>query len=117
MAQIHVDTRFGPLCITEDDGAICRVTWGHAEAPAETALLRRAADQLRAYDAGVLEQFDLPLAVRGNALVQAMASGHLANLRQGRAAIAASVHLETFNPGPATAWDEAFQRFQALDAD
>ncbi len=74
MAQIHVDTRFGPLCITEDDGAICRVTWGHAEAPAETALLRRAADQLRAYDAGELEQFDLPLAVRGNALVQAVCS-------------------------------------------
>lgn len=69
---MSLETRFGPLCLTEEDGAIIRVTWGHAARPEETDLLRRACDQLRAYDAGELEVFDLPLDVRGNMLVRAV---------------------------------------------
>jgi methylated-DNA-[protein]-cysteine S-methyltransferase len=72
MAQISLETRFGVLCITEEDGAICRVTWGHARHPDETVVLRRAGEQLRAYDAGETESFDLPLVVRGSHLVQAV---------------------------------------------
>lgn len=72
MPQVSLDTRFGPLCLTEDDGAICRVIWGHAAEPEPTELLRRASEQMRAYDAGELETFDLPLIVRGNALVHAV---------------------------------------------
>jgi methylated-DNA-[protein]-cysteine S-methyltransferase len=72
MAQISLETRFGVLCITEEDGAICRVTWGHARYPDETDVLRRAGEQLRAYDAGETESFDLPLVVRASSLVRAV---------------------------------------------
>ena len=72
MARMSVDTRFGPLCLTEADGAIVRVTWGSVAQPLETDLLRRACEQMRAYEAGDLQEFDLPLAVRGDALVRAV---------------------------------------------
>lgn len=72
MAQISIDTRFGTLCITEEDGAICGVTWGRAGDPAETEVLRRACEQMRAYEAGGLDAFDLPVVVRGAALVRAV---------------------------------------------
>jgi rhamnulokinase len=44
----------------------------------------------------------------GNVMVQAMATGHLASVAEGRAAIAASIRQQTFQPGPAGAWDEAY---------
>lgn len=72
MAQLSLDTRFGPLCLTEADGAIRAVTWGHAADPRETDLLCRARDQLRAYDAGALTAFDLPLHVAGSDLLRAV---------------------------------------------
>ncbi len=50
----------------------------------------------------------------GNILVQAIATGHLSNLREGRAAIAASIEQEHFEPRPADGWDEAYERFEAL---
>ncbi|THH37200.1 methylated-DNA--[protein]-cysteine S-methyltransferase [Aliishimia ponticola] len=70
--QISVETRFGPLCVTEEDGAITRLAWGHAAAPSQTRLLQEAATQLAAYDRGTLEQFDLPLRIAGSALVQSV---------------------------------------------
>lgn len=48
----------------------------------------------------------------GNVMVQAMASGHLASVAEGRAAIAASIRQETFHPGPAGAWEEAYGRWK-----
>ena len=50
----------------------------------------------------------------GNVMVQAIATGHLASIAEGRAAIAASVQPEVFEPGPAAGWDEAYARFDAL---
>lgn len=72
MAQLSLDTRFGPLCLTEEQGAICAVSWGHAAQPEETELLIRAHDQLRAYEAGTRTGFDLPLRVAGGDLVRAV---------------------------------------------
>ncbi len=72
MAQLSLYTRFGPLCLMEADGAICSVTWGHAAHPDETDLLRRAHDQMQAYEAGDLTEFDLPLRVTGAKLVRAV---------------------------------------------
>ncbi|WP_158968905.1 methylated-DNA--[protein]-cysteine S-methyltransferase [Chachezhania sediminis] len=66
MPSVAVDTRFGTLCVTEDDGAIVRLTWADDTHDAATALLREAVAQIRAYEAGELKVFDLPLAVRGN---------------------------------------------------
>lgn len=50
----------------------------------------------------------------GNAMVQAIASGHIANVREGRQAIAASIQQEHFEPGKTQGWDEAYARFLKL---
>ncbi|GIV75916.1 MAG: carbohydrate kinase [Litorilinea sp.] len=50
----------------------------------------------------------------GNVMVQAIAAGHLANVAEGRSAIAASVAQERFEPGPVAGWEEAFGRFLQL---
>jgi rhamnulokinase len=50
----------------------------------------------------------------GNLMVQAIAAGHLADVAAGREAVAASVELHAFEPGPAEPWQEAWGRFQGL---
>lgn len=50
----------------------------------------------------------------GNVMVQAIATGHLASLEEGRAAIAASITQEQFDPRPDAGWDEAYARFLKL---
>jgi rhamnulokinase len=53
----------------------------------------------------------------GNVMLQAVATGHLPNLRAGRAAIAASVQCCSFEPHRSDAWDEAYARFKRVEAD
>ena len=55
-------------------------------------------------------------AALGNVLMQAVATGHLADIRSGRAAMAESVQLATFDPQRSNAWDEAYGRFKLLCA-
>lgn len=50
----------------------------------------------------------------GNVMVQAIATGHLSGVSEGRAAIAASVDCSTFAPRRDDRRDEAFARFRAL---
>ncbi len=50
----------------------------------------------------------------GNVMMQAIASGHIANLAEGRQAVAASIQQERFEPGVIQGWDEAYDRFQKL---
>jgi sugar (pentulose or hexulose) kinase len=50
----------------------------------------------------------------GNVMVQAIATGDIANLRQGREAIAASVTLKSYEPNNTEVWDEASERFEKL---
>ncbi len=47
----------------------------------------------------------------GNLMVQAMATGHLASLEEGRAMVARSVELKRYEPAPSSAWDAAYARF------
>ncbi|WP_298843195.1 methylated-DNA--[protein]-cysteine S-methyltransferase [uncultured Roseobacter sp.] len=72
MGQITVDTQFGSLVLTEVGGEITRLTWGRAEEETASEVLTEAARQLRAYDAGHLEEFDLPLRVGGSEFQQAV---------------------------------------------
>ncbi|WP_226688959.1 methylated-DNA--[protein]-cysteine S-methyltransferase [Ruegeria arenilitoris] len=67
MPMIAVDTQFGRLGIEETDGAITRVVWDGDDDQPDSALLQEAAAQMEAYDAGQLEQFDLPYFVAGSA--------------------------------------------------
>jgi rhamnulokinase len=48
----------------------------------------------------------------GNLIVQAIAAGELGGLAEGRAAVAASVALETYEPQPGADWDAALSRLQ-----
>ncbi|MEX0368148.1 methylated-DNA--[protein]-cysteine S-methyltransferase [Ruegeria sp. HKCCD8929] len=66
MPMIAVDTQFGRLGLLEEDGAITRLVWEGEDDEPDTPLLQEAAAQLRAYDAGQLRQFDLPLRVNGS---------------------------------------------------
>lgn len=50
----------------------------------------------------------------GNVLVQAIATGHLADITAGRKAVGASVDLAIFTPRATVDWDTAFARFAAL---
>ena len=50
----------------------------------------------------------------GNAMLQAIAGGHIANVVEGRQAIAASIQQEHFDPGKTKGWDEAYARFVKL---
>lgn len=66
MGCIAVDTQFGTLTIAETDGAITGVAWGAVDdTGVASPLLRVAAEQMRAYDQGRLQRFDLPLKVAG----------------------------------------------------
>lgn len=64
--MIAVETQFGRLGVEETDGAITRLVWNGRDDSPNTSLLQEAAAQLRAYDQGELEQFDLPYHVAGS---------------------------------------------------
>lgn len=72
MKHCSVVTQFGTLSLTEQTGAITRLSWGSADTETRSDLLDRAADQLRAFDACQLTQFDLPLYVAGSDVLRAV---------------------------------------------
>jgi methylated-DNA-[protein]-cysteine S-methyltransferase len=72
MATIAVDTRFGRLGLVAEAGAIVRVVWDGVDDAPDSVLLQEAAAQMRAYDEGRLQRFDLPLRVRGSAFQRAV---------------------------------------------
>ncbi len=65
MPLASLKTPVGMLSVEERDGAIVRLNWS-ADGGARSALLDAALDQLRAYFAGELQVFDLPLQVDGS---------------------------------------------------
>jgi rhamnulokinase len=52
----------------------------------------------------------------GNALVQAISLGYLGSLEEGRALVARSFPLKTYQPQAAEGWDGAYERFRSLMA-
>jgi methylated-DNA-[protein]-cysteine S-methyltransferase len=66
-ASMTLATDIGSLTITELDGAIAALDWGaQAVTPTKTPLLTEASRQIKAYLAGRLRNFDLPLALAGS---------------------------------------------------
>jgi len=47
----------------------------------------------------------------GNVLVQAIATGHIRNIHEGRRIVGQSSALKAINPGDTGAWDAAYQRY------
>lgn len=62
MPERSFETPVGKLTVTEDQGALTRVTWG-GDAADDTPLLRRVQRQLTEYFAGDRHSFDLPLRI------------------------------------------------------
>ncbi len=71
MAFLSIETPVGPIFVQEDDGAVVSLGWG-AKDDTSTSLLQIAADQLAAYFAGELTEFELPLRVNGSEFQQAV---------------------------------------------
>jgi methylated-DNA-[protein]-cysteine S-methyltransferase len=65
--QLSLHTPIGDISVSEEDGAIVSVDWGWSSMQSESALLRRAREQLHAYFDGELATFDVPLAPPGTA--------------------------------------------------
>jgi len=72
-----LDTILGPLSVEEQDGAIVRLCWSPQQ-DGRSALLQEATAQLRAYFAGQLKAFDLPLRVAGSDFQRAVCEAMLA---------------------------------------
>jgi sugar (pentulose or hexulose) kinase len=47
----------------------------------------------------------------GNLIVQAIATGHLASLDEGRKLVRDSTNLRRYQPAPSNEWDDAYRRF------
>lgn len=77
MFETTVETPTGPMILREDAGAIVCAEWGEGGRD-DTALLRRAAAQLRAYFVDPSAAFDLPLRVERSKFQQAVCDAMLA---------------------------------------
>ena len=66
MLHRDIDTQFGTLTLTEEDGALVRLDWGVSGRADTSKVLDHAVAQLRAYDEWALTTFDLPLRVKGS---------------------------------------------------
>jgi rhamnulokinase len=51
----------------------------------------------------------------GNVMVQAVATGDLGSIAEGRERIAASCQMVTYEPGPSEPWGRAYERFRGLE--
>lgn len=63
MLTRSLDTQFGTLCLTEDNGAITRVGWTTPPSQDASPLLDQAIAELAAYVAGELTEFTTPVRV------------------------------------------------------
>ena len=71
MTKISLNTKIGPVSIEERDEKIVRVGWSEvAPERAVSPVLENAVDQLKAYFAEQLSEFDLPLAPLGSPFQQ-----------------------------------------------
>lgn len=73
----EIPAPFGPLSITEEEGAIVRVDWKKPERPETSQLLDETAKQMEAYFAGELRDFDLPLKPKGDTFQQSVCDAML----------------------------------------
>jgi rhamnulokinase len=55
-------------------------------------------------------------AALGNAMMQALVTGHLKNLSEGQAALRRSVELRSYEPAQSAATEQAFERYKSLVA-
>ncbi|WP_370630751.1 methylated-DNA--[protein]-cysteine S-methyltransferase [Maritimibacter sp. DP1N21-5] len=77
MTTARVESPVGPLFVTEEDGAIMRLSWRGRE-EGQSPLLADAAAQFDDYFKGKRQAFDLPFRVSGTAFQRAVCDAMLA---------------------------------------
>ncbi|PCH45614.1 MAG: cysteine methyltransferase [Hyphomicrobiales bacterium] len=75
--SLEIESPFGPLCLTEQHGAIVSLLWESPAISRSTALLAEAQTQMRAYFSGKLKKFDLPLKPAGDPFQQSVCNAML----------------------------------------
>ncbi|HUB94701.1 MAG TPA: methylated-DNA--[protein]-cysteine S-methyltransferase [Stellaceae bacterium] len=65
MPRLSLETQFGRLTLSEEDGSIVELTWGGRASGRPTPALLDAKKQLLEYFAGRRKEFDLPLKLEG----------------------------------------------------
>ncbi len=63
MAYLNLDSPFGPLCLTAQDGAITQLNWRHKQTESTDPVLLQARDALIEYFDGKRRAFTLPMKV------------------------------------------------------
>ncbi len=77
MIVAEISSPYGPLGVTEAEGAIVAVTWHKPDMPGTSSLLRECAQQMAEYFDGKRQTFDLPLRPRGDEFQQAVCNAML----------------------------------------
>lgn len=72
MPMVSIDTPIGRIGIVEEDGAVTRLLWSSDGPDEPTDMLREAGAQMKAYFAGELTQFDVPLKPAGSEFQQSV---------------------------------------------
>ncbi|MEM7250862.1 MAG: methylated-DNA--[protein]-cysteine S-methyltransferase [Pseudomonadota bacterium] len=78
MDEVQLASPVGTLVVVADDDAIVAVRWGRGPEREPMGLLRETAEQLDAYFAGRLKEFDLPLRPRGGTFQRQVCDAMLA---------------------------------------
>ena len=73
----EIGSPYGPLAVTEEDGAVTAVEWKPVDHRDTSPLLDEVEKQLRAYFAGELKIFDLPLKPKGDEFQRAVCDAML----------------------------------------
>ncbi|MBO6816745.1 MAG: methylated-DNA--[protein]-cysteine S-methyltransferase [Rhizobiaceae bacterium] len=77
MIVAEISSPYGPLGVSEAEGAIVAVTWQKPDMPGTSPLLRECAQQMAEYFDGKRQTFDLPLRPRGDEFQQAVCNAML----------------------------------------
>ena len=77
LISAEIPSPYGPLTVSEHDGAIVAIGWRKPEHAANSPLLEETRKQLDAYFSGALKEFDLPLQPRGDAFQQSVCQAML----------------------------------------
>jgi len=105
----------GELAVAVDDAGLCRVRFSPHDVPVDPVAARppplaRAVEQLAAYFAGELTQFDLPLSVRGGSRFERAVWAALRDIPYGEMRTYGEIAARAGEPGAARAVGVACNR-------
>jgi rhamnulokinase len=119
LESLALNTRYGIDVLQEVTGREV----GSAEGPYRTIRIVGGGSQNRLLNQWIADACNrdvvtgpVEATALGNVMMQAIATGHLGSIAEGRAAIAASVPQEHFAPRASAAWDDAYGRFRLFKA-